>query len=131
MQFEDGVFSARPVGYFDNMDMRMWVNTLNKYAGKYHGPVVAVMDIREVDRMCPTILKLLAGVMTTDNLNGVAVVAGNLMASQNARVLGKISELKGVRVFSSMDDAQRYVTKHMNYNVGPAVSYSYFQLAGA
>jgi anti-anti-sigma regulatory factor len=109
MQFQDGVFYAKQVGYVDDTDFRMWLTALRKYAKNSDQPIMAVMDISEVDRMAATAPKLLADALSSANVRGLAIAAGGLMSSQMSRVMGAIGEMNGVRVFNAVDDARRYV----------------------
>lgn len=118
MQFDDGVFYAKQVGYFDNVDARMWVSALKKYAANSPVPVVAVTDITEVDRLCPTVLKLLSDVLNTPNVSSIAIATGTCSTSQTTRVLRQLSELNGVRVFCSIDEARRYAAAKLRSSAG-------------
>ncbi len=118
MNFEGGVFFAKQVGYIDNVDVRMWANALGNHAGEAGMPVVAVVDMREVDRLCPTVLKVFTSILKIGNLRGVALVTSDMMASRNARVIEKLAQLPSVLVFSTLDDARRYASKHTQSTFG-------------
>ena len=126
MNFEGGVFFAKQVGYIDNVDVRMWANALGNHAGEAGMPVVAVVDMREVDRLCPTVLKVFSGILKIGNLRGVALVTSDMMASRNARVIEKLAQLPSVLVFSTLDDARQYASKHTHPSFNPSLPSEFF-----
>lgn len=125
MNFENNVFFARQVGYVDDVDARMWSNALKNYAANTDSDVVAVVDMCEVERLVPTVVKVFQSILKQGNLRGVAIVAGNLMNSRNARVLSKLTELSGVSVFSSQDEAYAFANTRLNPSFGYATSHSF------
>jgi hypothetical protein len=125
MTIEDGVFAAKTVGYFDSVDGRMWANALRNQARGAAQPMVAVLDITEVNRLCPTIIKTVADVTRLPNFNGLAVVMDPSRCSQLCRVLDKLSELPEVRVFYTQDDAYRYARSRLNWALGSAYAMTY------
>lgn len=118
MHYEEGVFSAKTVGYLDNVDGRMWSNALKNYAKNDMLSMVAVIDMVEVNRICPTVIKAVAEGVRISNLNAIAIIMDSSMASQNARMIEKLTELPNVRVFYSYEDARRYVRSRLNASVG-------------
>src|SRR5690606_27115527 len=107
MNFENGIFAAKQVGYFDNLDGRMWANALHTHAKNDLLPLVAVVDIVEVSRICPTLVKTLTEVSKLPNLNGIAFILDPSMTSQHARIIEKLSEIPNLRFFQSSEDAYR------------------------
>lgn len=112
MNFNQGVFFARTVGYVDNVDGRMWGSALKEHARNSDVPVVAVMDLTGADRLCSTLPRVLADVITAENVAGVVLVVSGALASQQMRVFEKISRIQGVRAFDHLDDANGYA-KHL------------------
>ncbi|GAB4522562.1 MAG: hypothetical protein OHK0046_35250 [Anaerolineae bacterium] len=118
MTLEDGIFFSKQVGYIDNVDIRMWANALTNYANSSDRPIMALVDLIEVERLCPSILKVLGKVLLTADLFGVVMVVSDQMASRNASVLGKLSELDNVRIFDNLEEAQRFVKAQLNPTFG-------------
>jgi hypothetical protein len=102
----------------------MWANALRNQA-RGGQPLVAVVDIVEVNRICPTILKTVADVTRLANFNGLAVVIDPSRCSQLTRVLDKLGELPDVRVFFSHEDAQRYARSRLNRALGSAYAMTF------
>jgi len=124
MTLEEGVFNAKAVGYFDSVDGRMWANALRNQA-RGGQALVAVVDIVEVNRICPTILKAVAEVTRLTNFNGLALVIDPSRCSQITRVLDKLGELPDVRVFFSHEDAERYARGRLNRALGSAYAMTF------
>lgn len=119
MHYDSGVFFAKKVGYIDAVDIRMWANALSNYATEAGAPVVAVVDLREVDRLCPTVLKVFAAILKTANLRGVALVTSDMMASRNVRVIEKLAQFPDVLLFSTLADAQGYAARQTGPGFSP------------
>ena len=77
MSFDDGIFFSQAVGYFDHVDVRRWAKTVNTYAQEHVVPIIAVIDIREVDQFCPTIVDAVTLACSQANLVSIVVVAGD------------------------------------------------------
>ena len=118
MALEDHVFVTRQVGYVDHVDNRMWSNALSNYANSSDSPLMALLDVTDVDRLCPTILKVVNSIITNGNVLGIAIVTGDLMASRNANILSKLSQLPNVRVFSTYEDALRFADGYLHPTIG-------------
>jgi hypothetical protein len=114
MRLKDGVFFARQVGYVDNVDVRMWGSALEKYAAASPLPIMAVIDLGEADRVCPTVIREISSVLAVSHLMGVAIAAGDNMASRNAQVLSTLGALRGVRVFATLQEAREYADNRLN-----------------
>ncbi|PJF29846.1 MAG: hypothetical protein CUN52_06305 [Phototrophicales bacterium] len=128
MNFEGGVFFAKQVGYVDDVDARMWMNALKKYASANNTPIVALVDMREVDRLCPTVLRVFNSLQGMDNVMGVALIASEQMNSRNAQVMSKLSAISGLRVFSTLDEGRSFARMRLNPTVGgytTATAYSF------
>lgn len=119
MNFEGGVFFAKQVGYIDNVDVRVWANALENYASEVNAPIAALVDMREVDRLCPSVLKIFARIVKIGNLCGVALVTSDTLVSRNARVIEKLSQLPGVLIFSGVSDAQQYASRMVRPSITP------------
>lgn len=128
MHVDNAVFYARQVGYVDNVDIRMWANALKKYTGSSEVPMMAVIDLTDADRLCPTAIKILSSCVVNGNLLGVAIAAGDTMASRNAAVLEKIGKIANIRIFPTLDQANRYADTQVRPTFGmySAQSYSMF-----
>lgn len=124
MSLDDGVFFAKQVGYIDHVDARMWANALKNHAKTSDSPIMAVVDMTEVDRLCPTAIKEFTSSLQAVNILGVLLVTGDSMASRNSRVLGKLNELNGVRVFPTLDEARRFANTRVRPTVGAYVARS-------
>jgi len=123
MNFDGGIFYAKQVGYIDNVDARMWSSAVGKYAKGADAPIMAVVDMTEVDRLCPTVIKTLQKTLNDGNLIGIVLITSDMMASRNARVMGKMGALDHVRVFSSFDDAHAYVQANLRPTFGATPAY--------
>lgn len=129
MHFDNAVFYARQVGYVDNVDIRMWANALKKHTSVSDVPMMAVIDLTDADRLCPTAIKVLTTVVVNGNLLGVAIAAGDTMASRNAAVLEKIGKIANIRLFPSLDQANRYAETQTHPTFGMYTSHSYSMYA--
>ncbi len=109
MSLEGEIFTTRSVGYMDNSDGKMWANALRNHAADYRFPVPVVIDMVEVDRLCPTIPRVIQEALKNGDTSAVGIVISDSMASQNARAISKLSEIPGVRVFATAEDAHRFV----------------------
>ncbi len=76
MSFDDGMFFARQVGYIDYVDARMWANALGNHAENSGEPIMAVVDMLEVDRLCPTVIEVFETVLDKANVLGIVLVTG-------------------------------------------------------
>jgi len=123
MNFSGNVFYAKQVGYIDAVDARMWASALAKYAKQSDSTIMSVVDMTEVDRLCPTVIKVLQKALMNGNVGGVVLVTSDMMASRNASVMGKMGKLDHVRVFSTVDDANSYVEAHVHPTFGTSASY--------
>jgi len=129
MHHQNGVFFAKQVGYVDHVDARMWANALNTYAQASDFPIVAVIDMTEVDRLCPTTVKTFAQALESRNVLNIALIAGDLMASRNAKVLGKLADVDRLRIFSSRDAAQRFANERLQPSFGAYTAQSVMVMA--
>jgi hypothetical protein len=129
MNYEAGIFFTKQVGYVDDVDIRMWHNALNKYAKIGDTPVMAIIDMREIDRLCPTSTKVLSGALALPNVLGIAIVTSDVMCSRNARVFGTLNEQKGVRIFATTDDAYTFAQSRISPSVGYAGTVFAFQVS--
>lgn len=118
MSFDDGVFFARQVGYVDQVDGRMWGSALKKWSKTSDTPIVAIVDMQDVERLCPTLVKAFSNVLASGNIVGIAVITSDLMTSRNDRVLSKLDNLDGVRVFSAVGDGYTFARMRLNPSIG-------------
>lgn len=118
MNFNDGVFFTKTVGYVDNVDGRMWGKALKQHARTSEFPIVAVMDLTGADRLCSTLPRVLADVINEGNLAGVVLVVSGTLTSQQMRVFEKISRLDRVRAFDHIDEANGYAASLLNPGFG-------------
>lgn len=102
MNIENQVMTARTVGYFDNMDGRTWANAV-----RANTPLVVILDLQEVDRICPTLVKVMAEVSRTAGLRSVLLVVSSTMSSQTARMVDKLAEYGNVRALPSYEEAEQ------------------------
>lgn len=109
MYLEADVFVAKTVGYLDNLDAKMWANALRNHADTSVHPLNAVVDMVEVSRLCPTVIKILSELIKTQSTDKIGIVISESMASQNARVIDKLGEINGIRIFATYEDAYRFV----------------------
>lgn len=108
MNYENGVFFAKQVGYLDNVDVRMWANALSNHAQDASTPVVAVVDMVEVNRICSTMPRIITDLLTAARIRGVVLVIGDSASSQTTRIISKLSDLGRVCVFPTFDEARRF-----------------------
>lgn len=114
MNYESGVFYSKQVGYVDNVDARMWHSALRKHVKTHEAPMMAVVDMQQIDRLCPTVVQVFSAALALPDMLGIVIVSDQAMGSRNERVMSKLSALSGVRVFSSMDSAMAYVRTQLN-----------------
>lgn len=124
MTFKEGIFFAHQVGYVNSVDLQMWANALNKYARSTPHSLVAIIDLREAERVCPTVLKVITGVLGTGNLIGITIVVGDNMASRNERILSKLGGVAGVTVLSSVKDAYALASTRLSACVGEGATFA-------
>jgi anti-anti-sigma regulatory factor len=125
MNFEGGIFTVKTVGYLDNIDARMWGNALKKYAKKSDTTIVAIVDMRQVERICPTVLKVVGGLVQQPNLRGIAIITSDSMASRNVSVMNKLQGTDGVRLFSTIEQAHAHAQTYLDPTIGQAAFYAY------
>lgn len=118
MNFESGVFFTRAVGYVDDVDVRLWATSLRNHIKKSDGPVVAIMDLRETDRLCPTTLKILTSSLQADGVLAVGIITSDSMNSRNASLMSKIGGLPRIRMFMDMDDGYVFARSQLQPTVG-------------
>lgn len=118
MNFDNSTFFAIPVGYFDNVDGRMWANALKNHAKKSPTPVVAVLDTSNVERMCSTLPKVFINALAYDNVLAIAIATSENMCSRHARVLNKLADVRDLRIFMSLTDAESFAQSQMNPQFG-------------
>jgi anti-anti-sigma regulatory factor len=119
MSFDEGVFFTKQVGYIDHVDASTWVDALSTCAQKSEGPVIAVVEMLEVDRISPTITDVCAIVLDNTNVLGIAVVTSVSMTPRNAPVLDELKALAGVRLFSTEDKALSYARAQLHPSIVP------------
>jgi hypothetical protein len=105
MVLEDGVFYAKQVGYVDNVDGRMWASTLANHAKRAALPLIALIDITEVHRFCPTVVNLISSAVATPNVNAVIIVTGTSLNSQVVKIIDKIGRHSGLHFVPTMEEA--------------------------
>lgn len=130
MAFDSGLFIARQVGYVDDVDARMWGSALKKHARGADGAIIALIDMREVERLVPTLTKVFSTALALPNLMGIIVVASDQMSSRNARVMGNLCDHSSVRVFSTMDEAMAFARTQLRPIIGPAAGAMAFCAVG-
>lgn len=124
MNFENGVFYAKQVGYFDSVDVTMWANALSNHAKRSGMSIMVIMDVTQVDRMCPTMTKAIKKAAGNGELLGVAIIASEMMASRNERVMSKLGALENVRLFNSMESARVFIGNQVNPSFGGFSAYT-------
>jgi hypothetical protein len=107
MQFEDGVFAAKSVGYLDNVDARMWANALRTHAENSPFPITAVLDILEVSRICPTVTQILTTALNNPNVRMVVLATGTSISAQKAKIIDQLCQLQSLRIAADVEDARR------------------------
>ncbi|MBC8099930.1 MAG: hypothetical protein H7Y11_10855 [Armatimonadetes bacterium] len=117
MSLEGDIFVAKAVGYLEDPDLRLWANALRNYAESGSVPLGAVMDMAEVNRVAPTAAKVLGELLKSPNVGGVGIIISDAMLTQNAKIVDKMSELNGVRMFSNWDEALRFVQARLTVPV--------------
>jgi len=123
MNYENRVFFAKPVGYVDNVDARLWIKALTNHADKSDVPIMGIVDLSQADQLCPTNAKLIARTIAEHtNLLGVAFVTSEMMASRNDRVVSKLGKVSGVRIFNTLSEAQSYAENSMTSSFGAFAS---------
>lgn len=123
MNYDSGIFFAKQVGYVDHVDIRMWHNALNKYASASDTSTVAVIDMRQIDRLCPTVTKIFTTALAIPNVVGIALIVSDAMYSRNDRVFKSLSELSGIRIFSNLDEGQTFAHTILKPSIGYVGAY--------
>jgi hypothetical protein len=124
MHFEDGVFASKSVGYLDNVDARMWANALRTHADNSPFPITAVLDVLEVNRICPTVTQILTTALTNPNVRMVVLATGGSISAQKARVIDQLSQIPGLRVASELGDARHMAQRTPAYAKAGVGSYN-------
>ncbi|MDX1991357.1 MAG: hypothetical protein SF029_03150 [bacterium] len=132
MNFKDEVFFAKQIDYVDNVDAKMWLNALAKYARGSSTPIMAVVDATEATRLCPTVVKLFDEAIRLPNVRGVVIATGDVMTSQKSRVVSSLSELDNIRVVATREEAERYAAARLGGAISKgtrvAAAYSSFSM---
>jgi hypothetical protein len=134
MSLEGEVFFTRAVGYMDNLDGKMWANALHNHAETRLLPIAAIIDMVEVNRLCPTVTKTINEIIKTASIRAVGIVISDSMISQNARMIDKLGEIPGVRIFATYEDAERFASARLSAPAparGGMATVSAFSFAGA
>ena len=125
MNFTDRVFYAKPVGYWDNVDGRMWANAFKTHMKASTAPIVGMVDIEQVDRICSTIPKLLGELLLMNpDIIGLVFVTGQNISSQNSRALDKIYQLDRVKMVTTVSEAQAFAMRNLTPSFGAWTSQS-------
>ena len=122
MNFSDGVFYASKVGYTDAVDGKMWANALKKYASKSDFPITALVDLTQVDRLCPTLIKVYAKIMEEPNVHCIAIIINDAVLRRNGKVIDKLDAIPGVKAFTDVDIALSYCDGQLRPAIGAAAS---------
>ena len=122
MHLTDRIFFAQPVGYMDNVDARMIASALKKYARTSTAPIVGIMDTQQVDRMCSTVPKMIAETLANGDILEVVIVIGQSFASQNARVVDKLSKLDRVKIVGTVEEANTRATHNFGGAFGTSTA---------
>lgn len=133
MSLEGDVFFTRAVGYMDNLDGKMWANALQNHAETRLLPIAAIIDMVEVNRLCPTVTRTISEIVKSTSIRAVGIVISDVMISQNARVIDKLGEIPGVRIFATYEDAERFTTARLSAPApmrGGVATVSAFSFAG-
>lgn len=125
MNHSDGIFFAKPVGYFDSIDGKMWSNAFKNYAKNSYLSIGAIMDMTEVDRVCPTLMKVFGEIVKLDPLVATALIIDPNMYSRNSRVIDKIATYRNVQVFHSRIEAENYVNTRLTVGSATVSTYSF------
>ncbi|GAB4326604.1 MAG: hypothetical protein Kow00117_13860 [Phototrophicales bacterium] len=118
MHFESGVFFTRAVGYVDDVDLRLWATSLKHHTKKSDSPVVALVDLREADRLSPTMLKILVSTLQSGNVLAIGLITSDTMNSRNASIISKIGALQGLRMFTNIDDGYVFARQQLQPSAG-------------
>lgn len=127
MHYEDGVFYTQTTGYFDNTDARMWLKAFQNYAAASDSPIIGVIDVRDAERLCSTIPKLLKDVLPHGNILHLVVTMGG----SQSRTLDKIVQMNKVKVVFTAEDAQRFAQTNVRPSFGMNSSNAYSMYAVA
>ena len=119
MSFDEGIFLTKQVGYVDHADIRMWANALGNYARNSDVAIMAVVDMLDVDRLCPTMIDVCAALLNTTHVLGLVVVTNAAMTPRNARLLGELKALPGVCLFSTLDKAITFAHSQLHPSIVP------------
>ena len=128
MSFAENIFFTRQVGYIDHIDVSTWADTLATHAQQSDVPIMAVVTMLEVDRLCPTIIDVCARVLKMTNVLGIGVVTGNSMTPRDSRILGQLKTLPGVHLFPTLDRALRFARSQSQPSITPLSNSSMMRL---
>ena len=109
MQFEHGIFSCREVGIINEDDAKLWVKHITHYANRSPYPIVAFIDATRAEYLTAGARQVFARASATPNLHNAAIVTNNFRVEQNARMTVQMASHKNTEIFTSIEDALRYV----------------------
>lgn len=118
MNFDSGVFHAVKVGYTDNVDARMWANALKKHAQSSDFPIVALVDMTGVDRLCQTVVKIYEKISQHPNVLSISIVISDVVVSRNSKIIDKLNSLPNVRLFTDMNVAINFCEENLHPSIG-------------
>jgi hypothetical protein len=107
MSYDGNLFFTRMVGYADHIDIRRWGKALRKHADSSLTPTVAIVDLLEVTRICPTILAVCEMVSADRDVSGVWLVVGAATTVNNLQIIEALRMLPGIFVVSSVEKAMQ------------------------
>lgn len=108
--FQDGVFYAREQGDVDAGDAQEWADHVLRYASECPHPIAALIDARSVKRINAEARQIFAHATNIPNLSCAVVVTGDFKVVQNARMINMLSDAKHTHIFTTMDEAVRFLT---------------------
>ncbi|MBC8170442.1 MAG: hypothetical protein H7X77_02175, partial [Anaerolineae bacterium] len=87
-----------------------------------------------VNRLCPTVTKTINEIIKASSIRAVGIVISDSMVSQNARMIDKLGEIPGVRIFATYEDAERFTAARLSAPAparGGMATVNAFSFAGA
>lgn len=121
MVFEEGLFYCQMTGYVDAVDVRLWFNGLTTHVQRSEVPIIAVVDVSDAERVCPTMAERCESVRDRGNLLNIVVVTGDTRVSRNAQVFSRLEALPRVRLFAVLEKAMRFARGQLSPGIVPHI----------
>ena len=119
MQFENGIFSVREVGYVSAEDALSWVQAARHHALNNETPITLLVDATQATTICMDARKIFAQASDMPNVQvaAVAVNPENMRGAQHSRItalLASIRKTHETHFFDSMEEANQFISQYQD-----------------